>query len=527
MLERGRRLGEWIAGSVRRAAMVWGAATLVLLVALSGAPGISRDEAAVLEASAASLGVGQPPPPAPPLPAALARATRAVLSPLGVATLRGARAATAVEGALLSAGIVALAWEIGGPAVALLAPALFWAAPRNLHAGLVASPDLLLATLAVALALAWRRVTLEPDRRRRLRAALAAGVLFGAALATRADAWPLLAALALEAALVAALRVRPSAAGGPGSARTALAAMAVLGPLVLAISWPALFSSAAARSAALGVPAAGAAVHALGATAARGVLVAMFPLTMTALTVPLALLLALAAGLIHAAFRLGRAVAGRAPREEAGAELLLLALALVPLAAAAAGVAPRAGGVRPFLQAMPFLAVLGARALLSASQLAWPSRRAPLAASLALLVLWPAARASAHFHPSGGAAWNELAGGPPGAASMGLPRQEGGEAVVRLLEAIDARAPAGARIWWPTASPVAVRALSRDGRLRADLSVASSPEEADLAVVTLDRAGRDDEYRAWAAFRSARPVAGAYLDEVPLAFVYAAPGGWR
>jgi hypothetical protein len=46
-------------------------------------------------------------------------------------------------------------------------------------------------------------------------------------------------------------------------------------------------------------------------------------------------------------------------------------------------------------------------------------------------------------------------------------------------------------------------------------------------VVTIDGAGRDDEYRAWAAFRTARPVAGVYVDEVPLAFVYAAPGGWR
>jgi hypothetical protein len=46
-------------------------------------------------------------------------------------------------------------------------------------------------------------------------------------------------------------------------------------------------------------------------------------------------------------------------------------------------------------------------------------------------------------------------------------------------------------------------------------------------VLTLDGGSRDAEYRAWAAFRTARPVAGVYLDEVPLALAYARPGAWR
>jgi hypothetical protein len=297
--------------------------------------------------------------------------------------------------------------------------------------------------------------------------------------------------------------------------------------LLLVAAWPALLSSPAARAAALGVPSRGAAAYALGDASAGGALGAAFPLATLALTVPVALLLVLAAGPLLAAWRVGRAISGHAPREEGRAELLLLLLALAPLAAAAAGIAPRAGGVRPFLHALPFLAVLGARALVAAARLAWPSRATALAASLALLVLWPAVRATVHFHPVGSAAWNELAGGAPGAASAGLPRQEAGEAAARLADALGARARDGARVWWPTSSPAAVRTLTRDGRLRSDLAVASSPDEADLAVVTLDRAGRDDEYRAWAAFRSARPVAGIYVDEVPLGFVYAAPGAWR
>jgi hypothetical protein len=208
-------------------------------------------------------------------------------------------------------------------------------------------------------------------------------------------------------------------------------------------------------------------------------------------------------------------------------DALLLLCAAAPLAAAATGLAPAAPGVRPWLHAMPFLAVLGARALLAAARSAWPARAAAVAASLALLVLWPGIRAAAHFHPTGASAWNELAGGAPGAAALGRPRQDGGEAAVLVLDALNSRAREGARVFWPTSSPAAVRALARDGRLRADLVAVDAPEDADLAVVTLDGGSRDAEYRIWSAFRTARPAAAAYLDEVPLAFVYARAGAWR
>jgi hypothetical protein len=159
------------------------------------------------------------------------------------------------------------------------------------------------------------------------------------------------------------------------------------------------------------------------------------------------------------------------------------------------------------------------------------ARRGPPAprrsASLALLVVWPGVRAGAHFHPAGASAWNELAGGAPGAATRGRPRQDGGEAAILVLDALNARAREGARVYWPTAAPAAVRALARDGLLRPDLAAVDAPEDADLAVVTLDGASRDAEYRVWSAFRTARPAAGAYVDEVPVAFVYARAGAWR
>ncbi len=563
IVERLRRLWAWVRATRARAALVWAGSTFLLLAALAGSPGIARDEATVLEAADPALraapsprppahrersggtpaeskgpplrgGEGEGPTgaavrPAPPLGTEVAAASHTAFSRLGVSHLRAARLGTALFGALLSAALVLLAWELSGAGAALLAPALFWAAPRHLHAGLVATPDLALAALAAAAVVGYRRAAVAPDRRRRLRAAAQAGLLFGLALAARADAWILLPALAAHALLARALVPPTSRATGGVEARlrvvpAALVAMAALGPLVLLAAWPSFWTSPFAHALAFAPGGPGRGTLVPGAPL-RGVVPAA--VVVTTLTVPATLLLAYLAGIGHALLRVVRVVRRRAPGPAASDEALLLLCAAAPLAAAAAGIAPVVSGVRPWLHAMPFLAVLGARALLAAARVAWPARAAPVAASLVLLVLWPAVRAELHFHPAGSSAWNELAGGAPGAAALGMSRQDGGEAVASLLDALAARAPQGARVYWPSTAPAAVRAFARDGRLRPDLAVAGGPGDADLAVVALDGGSRDAEYRTWSSFRTARPAAGAYLDEVPLAFVYARPGAWR
>lgn len=530
MLTTLRRLRDGRGASRGGVALAWAVATLVALGALSGAPGISRDEAAVLAA------IEAPPPgahagPAPlaaPLAGYAATASHAIFSRAGLSHVRAARLATALLGAALSAALALLAWELGGAATALLAPALFWAAPRHLHAGLVATPDLALAALVIAAVVAYRRAQMGTNRRR-LRAALLAGVLFGGALAARTDAWVLLPALAVHAAVARLAGARRPAAGSPvrlPRLPPALLAMAALGPLALAAVWPALWTGAPGRIAAAFTPSAAAAWHHLGEPLG-GPLPPPYPLVVTALAAPATLLWAWAAGVGHALLRVLRAIRGRAPAEGAADEALLLLCAAAPFLAAAAGLAPAVSGVRPWLHAMPFLALLGARAVLAAARIAWPGRAAALAASLALLVVYPALRAAVHAHPFGASAWNELAGGAPGAATLGMQRQDGGEAAAALLDAVNVRARQGARIWWSSSASAAVRSYARDGRLRPDLAAADGLESADLAVVTLDGASRDEEYRAWSAFQTARPVTGVYLDEVPLGFVYARPGAWR
>jgi hypothetical protein len=498
-----------------RIAAAWATAALAALLALGGGPGISRDEAAVIAAAQGAPAVATP-----PLASALARAG-GLAAGAGVPPLRALRLGGALLGALLAALLAIAAREIAGPAGAALAPALFWLAPRHLHAALVATPDLALAALSLATVLAWRRAVAASGRARTLRAAAFAGVLLGGAVAARADAWVLLPALAVHAAYLGVLR-RREATSAPGPGLAALAALAVLAAAVVLALWPEVLRAGLAPWL---PPRAG----------------ALSTLRVALLTVPATLLVAFAGGAVHAASRAARAlvpasndVARAAPRgrehggrpfASASDDALLLLAAAASIAGSTLAAAPP--GARPALHAVPFLALLGARALLHAASIAWPRRAAPLAGAVALLVLYPALRATVRAFPQGTSAWSELAGGAPGAASRGLPRQDGGDAVVAAIEIVNARARAGARVWWPSAATEAIALYARDGRLRRDLVPASGPEDADLAVVALDAGNRDAEYRAWAAFRTARPAAGVYVDEVPIAFVYARTGAWR
>lgn len=515
-----------MSASARRLAIALAAAvaTCAALAPLAGAPGISRDEARVIAPPPASPAPGDAIAPAPPLARQAAAASHGIFARLGLGHVHAARLGTVTFGAILSALLALAGHALAGGAGAVLAPLLFWLVPRHLHAGLVATPELAASALWLATAGAYRRAAREARRAERWGAALAAGLLFGAALVARTDAWILLAALALHALLAPLVaRRRPSPAtpdtspaapaASPRGGLLAIGAMGLLGPTLLVAAWPWLRADVLGRLAAALAPAAG--------SAPVGAPPAGHALAMTALTVPAAILWAYAGGVLHA---LARAARGRADVHD---DLLLTLAGAAPFAAAALGLDPIAAGVRPWLPSMPFLALLGARALVSAASAAWPARRAPLVASVAVLVLWPALRQAAHAFPAGAAAFGELAGGAPGAASRGLPRQDGGEAAAAVLEVVNARAGLGARIWWPRTAREAVSAWVRDGRLRADLAWADRPGDADLAVVAIDGGSRDDEYRAWAALRTARASAGAYLDEVPLVLVYARSGAWR
>jgi len=556
------RLGGLLPGdAARRTALAWGALLLLALLLAGPRAGLAPAEGRIFDAARRHAGwwtqLAQrpldalvaiaptfgPEAGAAPLPLTAAALGHALLGdrvPGG--ELLAFRLAAALFAALLAYVLSRFGADLAGLGGAVLAPALFFLVPACFGAAIPASAGVTAAALWIGVLLAHHRGLRSRDRRERIRRAAVAGLLFGAAVATRREAWALLPLLAfhyLAVRLRGGLRARSAeeeppphppgrsawrslVAGLPSS----LLAMLVLGPLVFAALTPWTWVDPLRRL----LPAARATLEAtpfvhLGALVTGGRPPWHAPLLAALLLLPAAIGFLYVAGIGHSLRRLQLGWRGEAAASFSE-ELLLLLGAAVPLALAATGVAPAEAGIGPVLPALAVLSLLAARAIAIAARAAWPSGAGKLTLAVVLLALYPALRATVRTFPHGGAAWSEWIGGAPGAASLGLPRGAAGSGAA-LLEELSERAAPGQRVWWPGVPPSALEALRRDGRLRADLRIAGSVADADLAVVEHDEARRDLEYQVWTAFETARPVADVRLDEVPLASVYARPGAWR
>jgi hypothetical protein len=481
---------------------------------------------------------------AAPLPLAASGAGHALLAErLPGGELLSFRLASALFAAFLAYVLSRFGADLAGLTGAFLAPALLFLVPACFDAAIPAGTAVPAAALWLGVLLAHHRGLRSRDRRERLRRAAVAGLLFGAAVATRRDAWVLLPLLVLHylavrsRGVVRALQTDeetpPRHPAGRSAWRSLLAglpssvpAMLILGPLVFGASAPWIWIDPLHRfvATAWATPGTTPFVH-LGTLVAGGRGPWHAPLLAALLLPPAAIGLLYAAGLLHSLRRLVLGWRGEAAASFSE-ELLLVSGALVPLLLAATGVAPTEAGIGPALPALAVLSLLAARAVATAARAAWSGSTQKLALGVCILALYPALRATVRAFPHGASAWSEWVGGAPGAASLGLPRLASG-AGATLLDEIRERASAGQRIWWPGLPVAVLEGLRRDGRLRPDLRIATSPAEADLAVIEHDDARRDLEYQVWTAFETARPVAGAQLDEVPLASIYARPGAWR
>jgi len=533
-------------------ATTWAAGLLLVVAATSPAAGISRDESVYVEAGASYVRFWREalrtPGRAleladrhyawnhehPGLAKGIFGVTRTLLSDIlgWTGEVQGSRFGAFLLAALL-AGVLALwGFDLAGPLGGALSPALFFLVPRHFHHAHSAVLDLPVSALWLATTYAfWRSTSASRGRLSTAGWATVTGLLLGAALATKHNAF-FLPPVLLAAWLLGSIRGRQREAvgGAGGGGPWAFAAMAVLGPLVLVASWPWLWHHTLPRIRDwLGYH-----LHHenypwmyFGDLLREPPFPVSYPFVITALTVPAAIGVAMLGGVAQAGGRIAAAWRGRDTSVSLPTEWLLLLNAIVPIALIAWPTVPHFGGVKHWMPAMPFLALLGARALVTAGRLLSPARPAVVTSLLAALALAPAAWQVARTHPFGTAAWNEIAGGAPGAASMGMQRQFWGDDLVAVLPELNAHAVPGARVWFQEATTLAVKQHQRDGKLRPDLLVASGPEDADISIWQYHQEFRDREFRTWTEFRTARPVAGAYLDEVPLVQVYARPGAWR
>ena len=258
-----------------------------------------------------------------------------------------------------------------------------------------------------------------------------------------------------------------------------------------------------------------------------------FPLSyvfvVTALTLPVSLLLPMAAGLLRSGLRsLGDLVPAVARRVGPGGptEWLLLVNALSSILLISHPEVPHFGGVKHWLPSMPFLALLAGREFDRAAEglssaLRLTARRGTGASvGLGALVLLPAFTLTVHVHPYGTSAYGELAGGIPGAASLGLQRQYWSNNVTGVLPWLNANSRPGARLWLHEVNGLSFRDYQRNDMLRRDVFPAGGPEDADLAAVQYHQEFREQEVLVWQAFGTWVPSTGLYLDETPQVVVY-------
>jgi 4-amino-4-deoxy-L-arabinose transferase-like glycosyltransferase len=316
-----------------------------------------------------------------------------------------------------------------------------------------------------------------------------------------------------------------------------LAAMALLGPVLFYLHWPYLWHAPVDRTAWY------LAFHATHNhyawfylnTLMRG---PPFPLTYvvvkTALTVPTSLFAPMVTGFValvgRALLSLGERTRGWV-RMPTASEALVGVNAVTSILIISHPQVPHFGGVKHWFPSMPFLGILAGAAVARGCVALWEflkTRRPtlpPLAVTVPVfaLLMAPALLGLVRVFPYGTAAYSELAGGLPGAATLGMQRQFWSSHVTGVLPWINAHAKPGARVYLHEVNGFSFRDYQRNGMLREDVRAVGSPFDADIVAYQYHQEFREHEFLTWQAFGTRTPVTGLYLDETPQVIVYQRP----
>ncbi len=304
-----------------------------------------------------------------------------------------------------------------------------------------------------------------------------------------------------------------------------LVAMAVLGPLVFYVHWPWLWFHPIARVGEY----VGFHLHHIDYPwmyLGQLLLAPPFPLAyvlaVTALTVPTSLFALMVLGTGSELLRLIR-------RRASEADAIILGMAAFSIALISLPSVPHFGGVKHWLPSMPFLGILAAYALERgavglAALVRGETRRAQglrsvIPYALTSLVLLPAAIATARYFPYGTSYYSELAGGLPGAATLGMQRQYWANNVTGVLPWINANARPGERVYLHENHSGQVADYIANGMVRKDLQFVGSIRDADIVAYQYHQEFRDAEFQTWQLINP-RPAFGLYVDETPQVIVY-------
>lgn len=203
--------------------------------------------------------------------------------------------------------------------------------------------------------------------------------------------------------------------------------------------------------------------------------------------------------------------------------------ALVPLLIISLPNTPIFGGVKHFMPATPFIAIMAGRALQWTLEQGAPllkrlhPRLTPSAAVLAAipLVLLTSVTGILRSHPHGHGFYNELAGGARGGAVLGMQRTYWGEPSRPLIPTINQLAPPGARLFFNRTNWDSHRMYVRDKELRQDIGYAQSVADSRMGVAFHQWEHEHEMYNLWNEYGTRTPLRGVYLEGgVPLTTLY-------
>ena len=303
-----------------------------------------------------------------------------------------------------------------------------------------------------------------------------------------------------------------------------LVAMAILGPTIFYLHWPYLWHHPVDRTAWY------LAFHLthnhytwfyLGDLLRAPPFPLLYVINVTALTVPTSIFVPMVLGFGWIFVRAVR-------REVTLIEWIIAANAVMSIALISHPNVPHFGGVKHWFPSMPFLALLAGGSVERGAKglAAWllPKLKGAteprVLAALAVLICAPAFIATARIFEFGTSAYSELAGGLPGAASLGMQRQYWANNLTGVLPWLNANAKPGERVFFHENHGGQIRDNQRNGMLRADIVAVGSANEADLAIYQYHQEFRETEFNIWQALGTQRPVYGLYLDETPQLVIY-------
>lgn len=403
---------------------------------------------------------------------------------------------------------------------AVVATALFVAQPHVFWHMHVACFDV--GVVGAHAALVWAYLRL----RHTLRGAVLVGVVFGVAGAVKHNVLPMPALLVLHW-WVCELRWRPvsSAAAAtrppplfPGALRVPIVFffLAIVAPIVYVALWPYLWPNPAMR---WGQYISFHLQHEHYPILYFGDLLTappfpwLFPVVMSAVTIPLPILALIGLGVVVAVVSASAFVAARAgvatdaevtrvPLGHDGASsgshaFLLLANAALPVLLIALPSTPIFGGTKHWMNALPFLCVLGAWAVEEGAARLADARRAVLVVVVAVAAAAPGAAISARLWPYGLGSYNEAAGFARGAATLGMQRTFWGYETRAALPLINAQTPPGGRIHFGDVNADSHRMYVADGLLRRDIAFSNTVRAAAVAHVEPQGEFKQQQLDVW------------------------------